>query len=178
MFDADGHDVVCIGELYGDADISIADCSITAEFNGQRAAGAGSLTGSTKISIQKCSFKLYGDGNSTVGIGTLEGKKAELSLTDSSAFMSMNGEMLTGIGTMVGRTEADISGSLLKMEVSGSSAFAMGGSGDDICANIERSDIKWNVRNDIGVDCNVSPENFTFVSSGSRMILNGEEIHR
>ncbi len=178
LLDADGHDAVCIGALYGDTEIEAEDCELSGEFSGQRGAGAGSVTGRADIALDRCTVKLYGEGTDSAGAGSLTGADAKISLKDTNMYISLNCVNGTGIGAYRGMTRFGAERSQIKLEAKGESALAFGGGGgDDISAKLVDTDIKCSVKSHKDKNPQLRPENFVLENSTGRFVLNGEEIH-
>ncbi|MBQ8965541.1 EAL domain-containing protein [Ruminococcus sp.] len=176
--DADGHDIIGIGALSGNADVVLENTNISVEFNAQHGGGIGAVTGSSSVSVEQSSIKIYGDGNEGFAIGNLSGRNTELSVENSGVYISMNGVVLTAVGSLSGSTVLRLTDAMLKMDIAGDKSLALGGENGDVSMIARRSDIKWTINNTTGLDCCADSEDIVLINSGQRFIVNGEERQR
>ena len=175
VLEANGSKGVCIGSLEGETKAELRSCNISLEFAATDGVGVGSVSGNAEVLIANCAFKLYGDGSSNAGIGTLYGQSTVTKVIESSLMISLSAVRLTGIGALTGRTELELTGSVLKIENSGDQALAVGGYNDKQSISFINSDVKWTVHNKIGSDI-FSEEGLSFTGSRNRFTLNSIEV--
>ncbi|SDB16055.1 EAL domain, c-di-GMP-specific phosphodiesterase class I (or its enzymatically inactive variant) [Ruminococcaceae bacterium FB2012] len=178
ILELSAHTATGIGCLSGNADISIDNCNITVDMNAGNGCCIGSIDGCAGIDIARCSLKVSGDGTDIVCIGSLNGERTDVSVDISGVFISVSAVRGTGIGALNGATSINASSSLLKTDISGDDAFAMGGLTKDQHLTIRKCDLKWNVNNKDGRDCLAAPEDFVMINSRGSFSVNGETFER
>ena len=174
-----GHstDLVVIGALYADSDVTIRSCGIDMDVSATRNIGVGSLEGSSKVSMEECSFKYLGDGREVVGVGTLSGD-SYVRIHNALAEFCIRGDKSTGLGSLDGASKLDFSIASVRVENAGEEALAFGGYSEDTEVNLMSVDTRVKVYNKLGKETFAAEDKVKIVNGRCKIYVNDVEVER
>ena len=128
MFDLSGSSSIGIGAFRGRTDIDILGCDFEFSGSGAYGTGIGSTEGDASVHIIYSSIKVNLDGQLVSGIGTLYGRNADIHIESANISTVMNADRVTVLGSLYGDSDICIERSSVKISADGTKALAFGGS--------------------------------------------------
>lgn len=171
-----GEEVVGIGTLYSDVELSIHSCALKFDLRSTTNVGIGSIQGDVVLDVIHVGLDGFFSAGKCVCIGTIEGKAFQFSLAHATGKITAHANTLCGIGSILGDTVLFMKHFSLKMQVEGDEAIAMGNRKKTAEIHTVRGDMTMEVKN--RMDYDIGAEIFEITSGFNEFMLNGREVKR
>ncbi|MCR5339182.1 MAG: EAL domain-containing protein [Lachnospiraceae bacterium] len=178
LLSANGDKSVAIGSYTGEDQVMIHNCGLEVELSVAEGVGAGSLQSRTMVHVNKSYTQFSLNGNLITGLGTVHGKSAQIDMEDCLVEFNIQSADSTCIGALRGETQIKAAIATLRIEGSGDRVLAVGGISEETSMQCDSVDLKVILHNATGIDTNAPADAITMVNGRCRIFVNDREIER